>query len=162
MEAITRYFTAEKSESILFMLTGVLAIILAVFFLIKVKQPFYNGMAYAFILIALIQIAVGGSIFMRSPKDIIRVTNILQNDKTLIQTEEIPRMKVVMKNFILYRWIEIALVLVGIFLFLRSSPETVLKGIGLGLIIQAGIMLMLDYFAEDRGKKYIEFLSTLL
>jgi lipoprotein signal peptidase len=162
MEAITRYFTAEKSESILFMLTGVLAIILAVFFLIKVKQPFYNGMAYAFILIALIQIAVGGSIFMRSPKDIIRVTNILQNDKTLIQTEEIPRMKVVMKNFILYRWIEIALVLAGIFLFLRSSPETVLKGIGLGLIIQAGIMLMLDYFAEDRGKKYIEFLSTLL
>ena len=143
------------------MLTGVLAIILGVFFLIKVKQPFYNGMAYTFILIALIQIAVGGSIFMRSPKDIIRVSNILQNDKTLIQTEEIPRMKVVMKNFILYRWIEIALVLAGIFLFLRSSPETVLKGIGLGLIIQAGIMLTLDYFAEDRGKKYIEFLSSL-
>jgi hypothetical protein len=162
MEAITRYFTAEKGESILFILTGVSAIILALLFLIQLKQPFYNGMAYSFILIALIQIAVGASIFIRSPKDIIRVTNIVQTDKRLIQTEEIPRMKVVMKNFIFYRWIEIALILAGTFLFLRSSPETVLKGVGLGLMIQAGIMLLLDYFAEDRGKKYIEFLSTLL
>ena len=35
------------------------------------------------------------------------------------------------------------------------------NGIGLGLFIQAGFMLLLDFFAESRGKTYIEVLQTI-
>lgn len=45
MEQISKYFSAEKGESLLFVAIGLVAIILASYFLIKIKQPFYNGMA---------------------------------------------------------------------------------------------------------------------
>ena len=162
MEQISKYFNAEKHESLLFVLVGLLAISVATYFLIKVKQPFYNGMAYPLIAIALIQIVVGSSVYFRSPKDILRVEQIVQTEQQKIRTEEIPRMEVVMKNFVIYRWVEIALFLMGIFLFFNFKPMSISKGIGLGLSIQAGFMLLLDYFAESRGKVYLEYLRTII
>ncbi len=162
MNEIEKYFNAEKSESILFFTVGLIAFILSLYFLIKVKQPFYSGLSYAFITIALIQVTVGASVFFRSPKDITRVNEIIQTDKSKITTEEIPRMNTVMKNFVLYRWVEIGLILLGVILFFYFEPQTLVKGIGLGLIIQAGLMLLLDFFAESRGKNYLEYLQQLI
>jgi hypothetical protein len=108
MEQIIKYFNAAKFESIIFVLVGFVASLLSAYFFIKVKQPFYNGITFSLIAIALIQLIVGSSGYLRSPKDIIRVTQIMQTDKSKIQAEEIPRMNVVMKNFALYKWVEIA------------------------------------------------------
>jgi hypothetical protein len=160
MEQISKYFNAEKSESLLFILVGVVAVLLSAYFFIKVKQPFYSGMAYSFIAIALIQLIVGSSVYFRSPKDIIRVNQIVQTDVTKIKTEEIPRMETVMKNFVLYRWVEIALVVLGVAMFLYFQPMTLLKGVGLGLAIQSSFMLLLDFFAESRGKVYMNYLQS--
>jgi multidrug transporter EmrE-like cation transporter len=160
MEQITKYFNAEKAESLLFILVGIVTVLLSVYFLLKVRQPLYNGIAYSFIAIALIQLTVGSSVYFRSPKDIVRVNNIVQTDKSKIQTEEIPRMKTVMKNFVLYRWIEMALMVIGLLMFLFLEPQTLAKGIGLGLFIQSSFMLLLDYFAENRGKTYLDFLEN--
>jgi tRNA uridine 5-carbamoylmethylation protein Kti12 len=93
MEQITKYFNAEKYESLLFILVGVVTISFATYFLIKLKRPFYNGIAYPLIAIALIQLTVGCSVYFRSPKDIERVIEIIQSNKTKIQTEEISRME---------------------------------------------------------------------
>ncbi len=161
MEQITKYFNAEKHESVIFMLVGLVAIILASYFILKVKQAFYNGISYPLIAVALIQIIVGCSIYFRSPKDIERLDKIIRTEKTKIQTEEIPRMELVMKNFKIYRWVEIALLVLGLILVLYFQPTTLLKGIGLGLSVQAGFMLILDYFAESRGKTYLDFLLSL-
>jgi multidrug transporter EmrE-like cation transporter len=161
MEQISKYFNAEKSESLLFILVGVAAILLSAYFFVKVKEPFYNGMAYSLIAIALIQLTVGGSVYFRSPHDIIRVNQIVQTEVSKIQTEEIPRMETVMKNFVLYRWVEIACVIVGLFMFFYCEPMTLSKGIGLGLAIQAIFMLLLDYFAENRGKVYLDYLQNI-
>ena len=135
MSPIERYFNAEKYESLLFVLVGLAAIAASIYFLIKIKQPFYTGMVLPLIGIALIQIIVGSSVYFRSPKDISRVNQIVQTNKSAINSEEIPRMQVVMKNFVLYRWIEIA--------------------------FQSSFMLLLDYFAESRGKAYLLFLQSL-
>ncbi|MFM2387257.1 MAG: hypothetical protein RL660_2014 [Bacteroidota bacterium] len=159
---IEKYFTAEKNESTLFIAVGIAAIACSVYFLTKTKVPLYNGMAYPLIAIALIQIAVGASVFVRSPKDIVRVNTIVSSDKSKISTEEIPRMKTVMKNFATYRWVEIALLLMGLALFFTMQAESLAKGIGLGLAIQSALMLLLDYFAEQRGTAYLAYLQDLV
>jgi hypothetical protein len=74
-------------------------------------------MAFPLTIIAVIQIVVGGAVYLKSPKDIVRVGEMVQTGKTKIQTEEIPRMETVVKNFALYKWVEIALILVGIIIF---------------------------------------------
>lgn len=162
MNQVLKYFNAEKNESILFIIIGVTAIMLSVYFLLKLKQPFYNGLSYALIAIALVQLTVGFTVFLRSPKDIIRVEQIIETEITKIETEEIPRMKNVMKNFVTYRWVEIVLAIIGIILFFFFQPLTLWKGVGLGLAIQAILMLGLDFFAENRGKIYLEYLREFI
>lgn len=161
METITHYFYAERAESLLFVSVGAMAIAFAIYFLVGAKQPLYTGMAYPFIAVALIQIIVGSTVFFRSPKDIQRVESMIQTEKSRIQSEEIPRMEVVMKNFEIYKWIEICLLGVGLFLFFYFSDSSFWKGVGLGLAIQAGFMLFLDFFAESRGKVYLEYLKSI-
>jgi phosphate/sulfate permease len=161
MNPIEKYFNAEKSESLLFVLVGIAAIGAALYFILKLKQPFYNGMAYPLIAVALIQIIVGTLVYFRSPKDIERVNQIVQNDKPKIQSEEIPRMEVVMKNFVIYRWIEILLILTGLVLAFMFPTQTFWKGVGIGLAIQASFMLLLDYFAESRGAVYLAYLKQI-
>lgn len=160
MNSIEKYFSSEKQESILFVLVGIIGIAISSYFLVKMKRPFYIGMAYPLIAIAFIQIVVGSTVYVRSPKDIARVTLILHTEESSIQTEEIPRMEVVMKNFKIYRWIEIALLLLGLVMYLYLAPASLYKGIGLGLLIQSSFMLALDYFAENRGEIYLEFLRN--
>lgn len=159
MNSIRNYFTAEKYESILFVIIGLLAVILALYFLFLQKENFYKGMALPLLLVGLIQITVGSTVWIRSPKDIERVEKIVKSSHDKIQSEEIPRMEVVMKNFVVYRWVEIFLILLGASLFIVVTPTAFWRGLGLGLSIQAMFMLALDYFAESRGKVYLEFLT---
>jgi len=162
MQQVEKYFNSEKSESLLFIAIGIAALALSAYFFIKLKQIFYNGMAFPLIFIALIQITVGSIVWLRSPKDIHRMNQIIQKDTPKIKTEEIPRMNKVMKNFALYRWIEIVLIIMGLALFVIFPPISIWKGIGTGLFIQAGLMLLLDFFAESRAKIYLAFLNSLL
>jgi hypothetical protein len=80
------------------------------------------------------------------------------------QTEQ-PRMKTVMKNFVIYRWVEIAFIITGlilIFLFRSNTDRFFWYGFGIALAIQAIIMLGADYFAEKRGKLYVSELEKIV
>jgi uncharacterized membrane protein len=84
MQQITKYFNAEKYVSVLFVMVGLIAILVAICFLIKVNQPFYKGIAYPLIAVALIQIVVGSSVYFSSQKDILRVNELITANKTKI------------------------------------------------------------------------------
>jgi len=161
MKFIADYFNAEKFESLFFIGVGIIAIALGIYFWFIVKEPLYKGIAIPIILVALIQITVGTTVYLRSPKDILKVENMLENEHSKIQTEEIPRMNVVMKNFVIYRYVEITLMILGLILFFYFPSQTFWKGLGIGLFIQASLMLSLDYFAEKRGTEYLKHVTTL-
>ncbi|MBL0051978.1 MAG: hypothetical protein IPP29_10965 [Bacteroidetes bacterium] len=55
-----------------------------------------------------------------------------------------------MDSFSLYKKIEIALIITGIAMFVFFRNKELLRGIGLGLLLQSSIMLTLDLFAEAR------------
>jgi hypothetical protein len=161
MNPVEKYFNAEKAESLVFLSMGIISLLLSAYFLFKIKQPFFNGTSYVFIALALIQITVGATIYFRSPKDIVRVNTILKEAPHKIQTEELPRMKTVLKTFQLYFYFEAFLLLVGLFLHFYFTKNFLLSGIGFGLIIQCTFMLIADYFANSRGKIYTQFLENL-
>ncbi len=109
------------------------------------------------LLIAFIQIGVGYTVYKRSDDDRKRNTYAYDMNPSALKTQELPRMEKVNKNFALYRWIEITLLIVGlilIFLYRQNADNTFWYGLGIGLAIQAAIMLSADYFAETRAKIY--------
>ncbi|KAB7731217.1 hypothetical protein F5984_10465 [Rudanella paleaurantiibacter] len=161
MNPVIKYFTGEKAESYLFIIAGVLALALAFYFVFALKTTFWKGVAVPFVTVALLELIVGYTIVTRSPKDIVRVEAWISQQPLKIKTDEIPRMQVVMRNFVVFRYMEIALILLGIVLMYSTLNDTFWRGLGLGLFMQAGIVLSLDFFAERRGHLYLEYLNQL-
>jgi hypothetical protein len=159
MNPVVKYFNGEKSESYIFILIGVIALVMALYFIFVLKSSFWKGVAIPYIIVALLEFIVGYTIVTRSPKDITRVENFIKKETQSIKTLEIPRMEKVMSNFVIFRYVEIALIIVGMALMYSSMSDTFWRGIGLGLFIQASIVLCLDFFAERRGHNYMEYLK---
>lgn len=162
MNPIVKYFTGEKLESLLFLGMGIIGVAIAMFLFFALKTSFYKGIAIPFLLVAILEIIVGVTIVNRSPKDIIRVETYLSNNIGMIQTVEIPRMKKVMHNFVIFRYVEITLIIFGIILMYGFRQNLLWNGIGLGLFIQSSIVLILDFFAERRGEIYLAYLRNLI
>ncbi|MDX1958038.1 MAG: hypothetical protein SFU98_05665 [Leptospiraceae bacterium] len=161
MKQIIDYFQAERFESLVFIGIGVLSILLCIYFIFYLKQDFHKGFSVPVLIIALIQIFVGSTIFFRSPKDITRVQQYVDSQPDSIKTIEIPRMQKVMKSFQVYLYIELFLFLAGGIMILVSNPNSLQRGAGVGLGLDAIIMLIADYFAMSRGATYLEFLLSL-
>lgn len=161
MTEISKYFQGERAECLIAIMIGIMSVAVALFFLIQIKKPLYNGIAYSFLLMASLEIIVCTSAFIANPGRMKVAKEILQADSVKISTYEVPRMEAVMKSFILFRWVEIGLLLAGIALLITMTPASFWKGIGIGLIIQASQLLVLDYYDERRASMYLDFLRQL-
>ncbi len=165
---IYKYFNAEKQESLLFIVAGMVAFLLAVlfWFFIKSFPSFYKGMAVPLIILGLLQAIVGFTIFYRTDKQKTEIAyNMGMEPVSFVKQTELPRMKKVMKSFVIYRWMEIAFVITGlvlIFLFRLYPGKSFWYGLGIALAIQGLFMLGADYFAEKRGGVYIQALVKLV
>lgn len=159
MNPVIKYFNGERDESFLFLALGFLGLVIGSYLIFIKASSYWKGMAIPFILVSVLEIIVGISLIYRSPKDIIRVENYIKNNQVKIKTGEIPRMEKVMSNFVIFRYAEIALIILGMALMYSSMNDTFWRGIGLGLFIQASIVLCLDFFAERRGHHYMEYLK---
>ncbi|OYU56363.1 MAG: hypothetical protein CFE25_03740 [Chitinophagaceae bacterium BSSC1] len=160
---IEKYFLAEKQESLLFISIGIIAVILAVLGWLYFKTAFWKGASIPFLAIALLQIIVGYTVYSRSDEQRIDIVYSLDMNPEQLTKVELPRMEVVNKNFVIYRWVEIALALVGMGLYVyfrENAIQEFWKGFGFALFIQAILMLGADYFAEKRAHEYTAALSS--
>ena len=162
MNAITQYFGEEKRESIYFICIGFISFSISLFYLLFRKEPHLNGIAYAIVSIGLIQLVVGITVYLKSDLDTVRVMHYVEKEIKSIEDYEIPRMLVVIKHLVIYRWVEIALIIIGFLLVFIFEPKSLGNGLGIGLVIQTTIMFVLDYNAEKRGKAYLDYLKSLL
>lgn len=163
---IEKYFTAEKQESLFFIIVGIVAVIVAAILLFFVKNNFSKGFAIPLIAIAILQIVVGYTIYERSDNDRVTVVYNLEMNPENIAKKELPRMQKVNKNFAFYKWIEIVLITASIFLFMKfKTTSEVLSnnfwfGFAIALLIQSSTMLVADLVAAKRGLLYEKLLTN--
>lgn len=94
---IEKYFTAEKQESIVFLVLGIIAIATAIIFLFFIKNNCSRGAAIPALVIGLMMAIVGYTIYTRSDTDRIRVVYAYDMNPQELTTKELPRMQVVKK-----------------------------------------------------------------
>lgn len=155
MEFIRGYFTAEKNESLIFIAFGVVTIGFSLYAWLKWGDTFYKGFAVPVILIGIIQLVVGSSVYFRTDKQITELETLYQQDTTAFVKVEAPRMQAVMKNFSIYKKIEVAFVVIGLLLIFLAPSREFWLGVGVGMLLQGALMLTADIFAERRGAEYI-------
>jgi hypothetical protein len=156
---MSSYFSAEKQESVLFLPVGLAAIGISV-------RQWMNGhrlksMAYPLVAIALMQIVVGGSIYLRTDTQLSTLSAQLQANPAALKAEETTRMQTVMSNFSVYKAVEMVLLIVGVGMIAFLQRHDVAAGIGVGLVLQAAFTLTLDIFAEARGADYLTALHAM-
>ncbi len=154
-----RYFTEEKWEGALFVLVGLVAIGASVW--LWRTDSVYRGMVYPLVGVALIQLVVGGTVFLRTDGQVAALTAQLASAPAAYQAAEVARMEGVMRSFGVYKLIELALFAAGVALTYVFRQRETLYAVGVGLVLQAALMLVLDLFAEKRGDTYLEHLRAL-
>jgi hypothetical protein len=162
---IEKYFMAEKQESLLFILIGVAGIVTAIVFFLLLKTSFHKGAAIPLFFIGLVLGVVGYTVYKRSDADRIRNVYSFDMNPSELKGKELPRMKTVMKNFIIYRYTEIFLLIVGAALyiyFIRDFKNDFWRGFGLFLFVMSFLTLAADFFAEKRGKVYTKGIESFI
>lgn len=158
-EHLIPYFAAEKSEALLFMAVGVAAI--AVSGWLWLSRSRWKAMALPLVVIAAIQLTVGGTVYFRTDAQVAALQAQLAADRSAFKQAETVRMDVVVKNFKIYKAIEIALLLAGLALVALMRSRQTLLAVGAGLALQSALMLVLDLFAEARADEYLKFVAGL-
>lgn len=156
-EAIARYFTAEKNWCLVLAIFGLLALAFCVFLF----RTNFRAAVIPIGLVAFMQLGIGGGVYLRTDKQVDELRSTLERSPRKVQNIELPRMQKVMKSFISIEYIEIALIAAGIGLAFLFKERTGVFAVGLGLILQASLMLLFDLIAENRGAEYVAALKRL-
>jgi hypothetical protein len=159
---IEKYFMAEKSESLFFIVLGIAAVCLGVFLFFLIKTYFWRGVAIPLLVIGLIQLIVGYGVYSKSDDQRIRNVYAYDMDPGKLKQEELPRMLLVKRRFVYYRWMEIALLLIAVSVALNAKSgtgRTYWLGWGLALALQSAILLAADRYAERRAREYTQKLE---
>ena len=159
MNSMSDYFVAEKQESIIFIVVGLLATGFSLWLWMNGHRLKY--MAYPLVVIALMQIVVGGTVYLRTDSQVSTLSAQLQVNPAALKAEETARMETVMKNFSIYKSIEMLLLIMGVGMIAFFQRHDVAAGIGVGLILQAAFTLTLDIFAETRGADYLSVVQSI-
>jgi drug/metabolite transporter (DMT)-like permease len=160
-ESMHNYFRAEKAEALLFLAAGVFAVGFACWAFFVSKEKFYTGMAIPVLLVGLIQMVVGATVFFRTGQQVSALDAQFAANQAGFAASETARMIEVMRNFTIYKWVEIAFVLSGVALLIFRAANF-WQGLALGLLMQGALMLTLDIFAERRGARYQHEIQQLI
>lgn len=150
---LSSYFVGEKQESVIFIAVSLLAIGLSVWLWMNGHR--LKSMAYPLVVIGLMQMVVGGTVYFRTDAQVSTLSAQLQLNPAALKAEETTRMQTVMNNFSIYKAIEMVLLIVGVGMIAFLQRHDMAAGIGVGLVLQAAFTLALDIFAEARGADYL-------
>lgn len=157
MNKIHEYFIAERNQSFVFIILASAGLIFSFYFLI-LSNTFYNGLGWSLITFAIIKLITGVNKFYKTKNLDNKMMSFLKSSKKSIKNIEIPRIKKLSGNFKYYRYVEIVLILFGLLLFVFSN-NSFWEGIGLGLIIECGILYIINYMGVYRNIEYLKFLK---
>lgn len=158
--AIITYFSAERRESLLFLMAGAAAVGASAYLWIT-GSP-HRAMAWPLTGIALIQVAVGWTVYARTDRQVKDLHTLLAKDRAAYAAAEIQRMETVRKSFRVYKAIEIVLLAAGLLGIFVYQDRVSFHAVAAGLVLQAGLMLVFDLYAESRAEVYVEKIRRLV
>src|SRR5450432_249777 len=159
---IEKYFIAEKHESLVFLVVGIIAIGVALIFYFVVKTQICRGAALPLLILGLIQAVAGYAVYIRSDDQRISQVYAYDMNPDQLKTVELTRMRKVKTNFLIYRWIEIGSIVAGlilILLFFKQPLQSFWLGFGITLTIMAAELFIADFIAERRAVHYTTLLE---
>ena len=156
---LIEYFAAEKSAAVLLLGLALMAVLLSAY-LLYTGNPF-QSMAWVLLPIAILQASVGTGLLVRTPGQVASLRAGLSEEPKATVAREQQRMHKVNRSWLPIKLVELFLILLGLVLVFWAGLGAVSRGVGMGLLLQASVMLAFDIFAERRALEYTAWLAKL-
>ncbi|MFZ4799588.1 MAG: hypothetical protein ACOYMA_18985 [Bacteroidia bacterium] len=156
---IKKYYNAQKTQGLLFIIIGILSIILGAILVINVNNLYSNGITLPLIIIGMLQVYFGVTTFKNTPIHLLLVQGFVMKNQASMANTEIPfihKTILFQKKMINIFLIGVALAVLFLFVFNKTM---FLQGLGIGLFIHSLIIITANYFAEQRSQIYLKWLN---
>lgn len=135
-----RYFAEERRGAAFFLAAGLAALTLSL--MLAARPTAYRGMIPPLGVCGLVEIVVGAVVLWRAPR---RLEDL---------ERERARLRRVIASFQIYRVAETVVLTAGLTLMMLFPRHTPIYAAGLGCLLQASVLLVLDRVAERRAREY--------
>lgn len=161
-DEVSAYFGREKVAARLFLAAG-LASVAAGGVLISRPDTFARSAGYTLAGFGVIQAVAATAYHFSIDSRIEKLHGRIMADPTGLHHEELDRIEQVSGRFVIFRYTEIALMAAGIGVAAAGevTSRPLMKGIGLGVAVEAFVLLALDQYAEHSAHTYQEALRRV-
>jgi hypothetical protein len=156
---IQKFYHAQKAQSLLFLVLGIFATILSIYFFIAGINAISLGFAIPFFVFGLTQTILGFKTYMKTNSEREFVMLSAKENTQQIITIEIPKIKKILTNYSRKNYIFLGLNVLSIIIFTVFSAFELYKGIGLALFVQSLIHISSLYFENNRSQIYFKWLN---
>ena len=118
-------------------------------------------MALPLAILGLVELIIGGVLLTRTDGQLAAVLNQFALAPADMAHSELARMAPVMRTFAIVLVGEIVVLTGGLVLTYTAGRSDFLYALGVGLVAQAGLLLVFDLFAVRRAAHYVELLRAL-
>jgi hypothetical protein len=156
---IERYFTAEKMSGTILMVMAAVFMLAAVYLLLGQRSAFYKGLSIPLILFSVIFLYRGYSVYSTADESRVRNVYAYDMDPGRIKEKELPGLRKSLEQTKRGMWIEVAVFITGIFMWLYfrdPSARTFLQGIGIALALSAFLSYGIDFAGKNRTSEYLK------
>lgn len=160
---IENYFTTFKTENLVLIILGGVAVLLAIFFFAYYKTPWHKGFAVPVIVFGMMHCIAGYTNYKKA--DALRVRNAYTYDMNPsgLRIQELPRLKEQHKTTNKFIYLNIGFLAAAVFLFVyfRNKPMSDhYSGVAAGLFIMAMITLCSSLFMQYKTQEYIKGIES--
>jgi hypothetical protein len=156
---IKKFYSAQKAQSLLFIVLGILAIILSVYTLLGPIKTINWGFGIPFGIMGLFQIWLGINTLSKTKHELEFALNASKNNSTEIKDIEMVKISNLKKNYLFKNYFFLGLNGIAIILLLGFGTYSTLKGLGLALFVQSLIHISSLYFEKNRTETYLKWLN---
>jgi hypothetical protein len=156
---LAEYFTAERQGGFLLVALALAGFGFAAF--LWVTRSAFLAMAWPLLVLGLFQVVIGLAVALRAPGQVASLEQGLRTSPAATVSAETQRMGTIDRNFRIIKVVEIAFVVLGLLLAVFLPHPSIWAAIGLGLLVEAAVLLAFDAFAHQRAEVYTQWLRGL-
>jgi putative effector of murein hydrolase len=159
LSQLAEYFAAERQGAWLLLALGPASFAFA-WFLWSTRSSFM-AMLWPLVLIGVLEVAMGAVVALRTPGQVATLEQELRTSAAKVMDAENLRMAKVNRNFRLVKVVEAVVIAAALLMILLLPLGGTLSSVGLGLLLQATVLLVFDAFAHQRALAYAQWLNRL-
>lgn len=155
---LAQYFTAERQGGFLLVALALTGFGFAAF--LWLTRSAFLAMAWPLVILGAFQLVVGLTVALRTPGQVASLEQGLRTSPAATASAESQRMSRVDRNFRIVKAAEVGCIVLALLLAVLLPHPSTWAAVGLGLLVEAAVLLAFDAFAHQRALVYTQWLQS--